>query len=1126
MNIEKTPGQRARVEEFQRKHRIVLLTLLFTDVVGSTHLKQLLGERAAIELTERHHALLRTILRAFPDAEEIDTAGDSFFMVFAKPSDAVQFALLSQRAVRDLARETGQPVLDRIGIHVGEVFIQDRGRERRNLFGIQIDSTARIMSLASADQILLSRFAFDNARLVLRGFEIPGIGELSWLNHGYYELKGVEDPLEVCEVGEVGAASLAAPGESKKAHRFRSPDAEPVLGWRPSAGQLVPNTQWTLERSLGEGGFGEVWLARHATLKQQRVIKFCFRADRVRSLKREVTLFRVLRERVGDQPGIVTVHDVFFDEPPFYIVMDFVDGPNLAIWAEAHHPPEDIQFAVRLEIVAQVADALQAAHDAGVIHRDVKPSNILITKVGGELRARLTDFGIGQVVSAEALVGVTKLGFTETIFSTSSGTGTQLYMAPELFAGKAASIRSDIYSLGVVLYQLLMGDFTRPVTTDWAKSIHDPLLREDLGKCFAGEPQERFAGAGQLGEHLRSLKQRQTAFTEQQRVLAAVGRAAYRKGIIRSTAVATCIVALVASLALYAVSAKRRAQANLQRAEAGEHRAHDSEKLIGELSIHTSKADQAALSRVLAFAGEEDLLSFQQTLHPYDLAAALNRASDLSETVLRYKLVVLDALIENRILRERTDSPETRSLIDNLRTKKQRLFELQLSETTSTAQEQSALRDEIVSLEARLAGVAGGRVHRASTVTVEQVQRMLASDEALLEYFKYSRPSNNGWEVSYGIVVITSKEKPTWMALGSATTIEKAVQGYQTSIRNGTDEAALAKHLESLYSLLWAPIADRLSSGHIKKTFISPDGEVNRISFAALLTPANTFLGENYEISYLGSGRDLLLEASPVVEQTAVIFAAPDFQAQRHSESASSRSVAKPDLEEFTLYPLPGTETEARRLQAELTKVGWQTTLFLGGDATEEKLKGVPVCRILHFATHGFYLNAPETSSVFKSESAAEVKSNPMERSGLMLSGAQFTLNAWKRGEVPMTANDGVVTSAEIATLHLSGTWLVVLSVSGGGGGEVKAGEGVIGLRRAFRIAGAQNVLDTLWEVRDAETADFMTDFYAAALQGKNINRALAQTQCNWLVRLRREQGLTNAVTTAGPFVLSFQGRP
>src|SRR5207247_5819160 len=135
----------------------------------------------------------------------------------------------------------------------------------------------------------------------------------------------------------------------------------------------------------------------------------------------------------------------------------------------------------RLEIVAQVADALQAAHEAGVIHRDVKPSNILVSQPStpnSQLSAKLTDFGIGQVVSQEALAGMTRLGFTQTMLSpgSSTQTGTHLYMAPELLAGKSASTRSDIYSLGVVLYQLLIGDFTRPLTMDWIKRVSDRLL--------------------------------------------------------------------------------------------------------------------------------------------------------------------------------------------------------------------------------------------------------------------------------------------------------------------------------------------------------------------------------------------------------------------------------------------------------------------------------------------------------------------------------------------------------------------------------------------------------------------------------------------------------------------------
>ncbi len=100
MDLQLVLEQRAKVEEFQRKHRIGLLTLLFTDLVGSTQLKQELGDHAAVALIQQHRALVREILSGFKEGEEIETAGDSFFLVFTKPSDAVQFSLLLQTRLR------------------------------------------------------------------------------------------------------------------------------------------------------------------------------------------------------------------------------------------------------------------------------------------------------------------------------------------------------------------------------------------------------------------------------------------------------------------------------------------------------------------------------------------------------------------------------------------------------------------------------------------------------------------------------------------------------------------------------------------------------------------------------------------------------------------------------------------------------------------------------------------------------------------------------------------------------------------------------------------------------------------------------------------------------------------
>jgi CHASE2 domain-containing sensor protein len=163
--------------------------------------------------------------------------------------------------------------------------------------------------------------------------------------------------------------------------------------------------------------------------------------------------------------------------------------------------------------MAQTAEGLQAAHDTGIIHRDVKPGNILIARPpadSGIPLVKLTDFGVGQVTAKELLDRATHAGFTQTMLSPGSShqTGTYLYMAPELLADSPASTRSDIYSAGVVLYQMIVGDWSRPLTTDWRRDISDPVLKEDLARCFAGNPQERFSSAGELARNLRSLEQR------------------------------------------------------------------------------------------------------------------------------------------------------------------------------------------------------------------------------------------------------------------------------------------------------------------------------------------------------------------------------------------------------------------------------------------------------------------------------------------------------------------------------------------------------------------------------------------------------------------------------------------
>jgi class 3 adenylate cyclase/tetratricopeptide (TPR) repeat protein len=210
-------GNEGRIQAFSRKHQTGLVTLVFTDLVGSTQLKQRLGDWLGVRRIQEHHDTVRSLLSEFPEAAEISTAGGSFFLVFARPSDAVLFALRLQKTLRDAVRPNEAPLRDRIGIHLGEVVIERVGQRDRggsggvhDLYGLQVDLCARLMSLAGADQILTSSLVFESARgAVARGAD--GFGPVRWERHGRYALKGIDLPVEVHEIGEVGLAPFWKP---------------------------------------------------------------------------------------------------------------------------------------------------------------------------------------------------------------------------------------------------------------------------------------------------------------------------------------------------------------------------------------------------------------------------------------------------------------------------------------------------------------------------------------------------------------------------------------------------------------------------------------------------------------------------------------------------------------------------------------------------------------------------------------------------------------------------------------------------------------------------------------------------------------------------------------------------
>jgi len=622
------------------------------------------------------------------------------------------------------------------------------------------------------------------------------------------------------------------------------------------------------------------------------------------------------------------------------------------------------------------------------------------------------------------------------------------------------------------------------------------------------------------------------------------------------------------------------------------------------LARQSAQARSAILSEVLGFTSEQQRLAYQATLNPYSLFPVLEGSeAELALAVLRYKGVVLDSLLEDRLVAETSQTSEGRGRVERLAADKRQLGQL-LLESPQPAKDRDqkveALEQEVERLEGELAqSVAGlGRARRALSVSVGQVQAVLPQNGALIEYVRYKHYLGQGRsEWRYGAVVLSAAGDPLWVPLGPAEELEKLVASYQKSVRGETDKNTLETDLRALHNRLWLPV-ERVLPPPCRRVILSPDGALNFVSFATLVDSEGHFLAERYDLQYVASGRDLLREVPqpPSDHPTAVVFANPDlFRAQSlPSAPADGESVAvaaargslrgteKRDIQDLNFDPLPGTQQECDRLKEAFAGWHWRTEAFTGPVASKAALRQVHSPYVLHLATHGFFEPAapsdtqspqlaalsvernvnmlhmathgffepatpsgtqslqPPALSLEQGVTRSKFFQNPMHRSGLVLAGGQSTLNAWRQGNAPPVDDDGIVTAEDVSALDLKGTWLVTLSACETGSGEAKAGEGVLGLRRGFVQAGAQNLLMTLWAIDDQVTVRIMSDFYAAAHQGGNAAQALAEVQRDWLVALRDGKGekfdkvkaalngpgVVAAVRLAGPFILSAQGKP
>jgi CHAT domain-containing protein/uncharacterized DUF497 family protein len=566
----------------------------------------------------------------------------------------------------------------------------------------------------------------------------------------------------------------------------------------------------------------------------------------------------------------------------------------------------------------------------------------------------------------------------------------------------------------------------------------------------------------------------------------------------------------------------------------------------GEVAVAsdlTIGSERQKLSYIDSLSEDTDRsISFHVALAPDD-----QRAARLAALVLlQRKGRVLDAVADNmKALREHADADDQK-LLDQLNSASSELAKLVLNGLQKRSPDEyqkqaAALEEEKERLEAEISARSAEFRAQSQPVTLAAVQAAIPSNAALVEFAVYRPydPKAASDREAYGkpryvAYVLRGQGDVLWRELGEAREMDARVDALRQALRDPQrrDVRQLARAVDAQ---LMQPLRPLL--GDATQLLVSPDGELNLLPFQALVDEQGRYLVERYGFTYLTSGRDLLrLQVARESRSAPLVIANPAFgepapeqktdaaanarklnagAKERNAQATkeqTARATTKPDepkarrrsvtdarsLSELYFPPLVGTAEEADAIR----KLFPEAHLLTGESATKSVLEQAVAPRILHVATHGFFLQTPQAvadararASTTKPGTEATAESdNPLLRSGLALAGAN------RRGAAA-TTDDGILTALEASGLNLWGTKLVVLSACDTGLGEVHNGEGVYGLRRAFVLAGAETLVMSLWPASDYSTRNLMTGYYRNLKQGFGRGAALRQAQLEMLRR-------------------------
>ncbi len=534
-------------------------------------------------------------------------------------------------------------------------------------------------------------------------------------------------------------------------------------------------------------------------------------------------------------------------------------------------------------------------------------------------------------------------------------------------------------------------------------------------------------------------------------------------------------------------------------------------------------------------------LSALGTLSNLPNAKPLGAEQLAMDKALLEEIQALQAALDND---PQTSTRELRERVRAVQTQLYRLPESKIDPTERDARRRE-LRSELATIEAKLAGQneLAAAIIQSREFTLAHIARELPPQSALVDFIQYRRfdfsAKTNQWKeqryaayLTFALIADSTNVIVERVDLGEAAPINEAVELIckRMSARQFVAKD-LSSALQRVSDLVYAPLSKYLTN--VSHLIICPDGQLSRLPFE-MLRHNGRFLIEEKTISYIGSGREIvrLAEAAPRLKTNPpLVMGDPDFDFELPGSNRPGNPVAiaqpstgrsQPPLSQGLFTPaatsslsrdyrgvkfprLPGSEEEAKSVAALL---GGDCVLRLGKSAREAELKAVVSPRVLHLATHGFFLSDQELKRTnglrdswmenlgmrWNASLPGVGWENPLVRCGIALAGANHAKQITNA-----IAEDGLVTGLEASLLNLQGTELVILSACDSGSGEVKIGEGVMSLRRAFRIAGAETVLASHWKVNDKATSQLMTEFIRRWRSGEPRAKAWRAAQLSLL---------------------------